>query len=120
MPNFETYERSASRLRHGSTVTVLRRGLVVFSPDAMRDLGQPDTICYLVDRDERLLGFRKAKRGEKGAYAVHPQRHTATAILVLRHLGHDLSTARRYDLQQLDGTWCIDLKQQGKPVSRGQ
>lgn len=129
MPNFEVFQRTDSRRRsRQATVTVQRRGQISFSLEAMRVLGNPEAVAFLVDKDERLLGFRAAKLARNGARradggdglivcAVRSPGATASAVQVLRYLGADLSASRRYPLAEVDGVRFIDLKAPGAVVT---
>jgi hypothetical protein len=119
MPNFEEFDRMNARVsrRVGESVTVQRRGNVGFSVEAMAALGNPRAVVYLVDRDERLLGFRPATPGTANASAVRGSGRIASAVAVLKDLGADLSQSRRYPLAESDGIRCIDLKQPGTIVT---
>jgi len=125
MPNFEVYQRSNSNRHYREPmVTVERRAQIALNPAALHALGYPDAITFLVDKDERLLGFRPAgiveNSGRKKAVGdgaiVRPQGIVA-AVRVLRYMEADLSASRRYPLIVLDGVHCIDLKEPGKVVT---
>jgi hypothetical protein len=119
MPNFEIYDRRNSRVlrRVGSCVTVQRRGQVAFSVEALAALGHPKAIVFLVDRKERLLGFRAAGEADERSSAIRGAGHIASAARVLRYMDADLGESRRYPLQVVDGVQCIDLKQPGVAVT---
>jgi hypothetical protein len=126
MHNWELYERGNSRRRSDEPlVTIQRRGQISFNPAAMRALGEPEAVIFLIDKNERLLGFRasgitkktgRRKAVEPGAL-VRPPGATVAAIPVLKHMEVDLGVSRRYRLVELDGTHCIDLKQPGEAVT---
>jgi hypothetical protein len=121
MPNFQEYYRAQSRRsRKDAAVTVQRRGLISFNPAAMAALGSPEGVVFLVDMDERMLGFRSAhtlRRAGRKAAPIRRPGNLVSATHVLRHLGADLSESRRFPLAVLDGTLCIDLKQPGEVVT---
>ncbi len=123
MPKFEEYERTVGsgwRKRQGPSVTVQRRGSLSFSQAAMEMLGNPGALVFLVDQDERLVGFRKAPRSARNARVVTSPfagTYTVSARALCTFLGLDLSEARRYPLAEIDGTPCIDLKQPGAIVT---
>jgi hypothetical protein len=121
MPNFEVYERQnsygAGRRRGGNTVTVHRAGVVSFSAVAMAVLGNPRAVVYLIDKDDRLLGFRAVEPGTPNASMVGGSGHTASAASVLKYMKADLSQSRRYPLVEIDGVQVIDLKEPGTPVT---
>ncbi len=122
--NFEVYDKAHSytaRKRRGATVTVQPRGLLSFSPDAYEMLGSPKAVVFLVDRDERLIGFKplSSTRGAGNAYTVRGpgSQRLVSATAVLKVMGWQSSQAVRYPLAEIDGTLCIDLKQPGQPVT---
>ena len=122
MPNLKEYERRRSYENREATpaVTIQRRGLITFNSQAARTLGNPTAVTFLIDEEERLLGFRKVSRGGPGRPApavVRGPGAKISAVTVLRHLNVDLSAPRRYPLIMMDGTHCIDLKQPGTIVT---
>lgn len=118
MPNFQEYDRSQrGPYQKAKTVTVTRRGLLNFSPSAMAALGNPQAVVYLVDREERLLGFRGATCRTRNAYTVRAPGRSTQASHALGELGADLTESRRYPLIILGGVQCIDFKQPGDIVT---
>lgn len=120
MPQFEIYDRKNShgRRRQGETVTVSRRGYLAFSPDAFERLGSPPAVKYLIDRDERLIGFQPCKPREAHAHTVNPRTHIMSAVALLKHMGVPLDQGCRYDLESRDGLPpYIDLKKPGTLVT---
>lgn len=126
MHNFEVFQRTDARRRSREpTVTVQRRGQLSLSPAAVKALGTPEAVTFLVSREERLLGFRAAKTVRRGGRQKAPENGslvrspgaTVSATYVLRYLEADLSASRRYPLQLLDGVHCINLGQPGTVVT---
>jgi hypothetical protein len=121
--NFEVYDRrnspSPKRRRLGETVTVQRAGVISFSTASMAALGNPRAVVYLVDREDRVLGFRAAPPGTPNASLIGGTGHTASGVAVLKYMEADLSESRRYPLVVMDGVYCIDLKQPGEVVANG-
>jgi hypothetical protein len=123
VPNFEVYNRQDARqwrLLRDPVVTVTTRGLLALSPAAMSELGEPPAIRFLVDREERLLGLDAAVPGHANAVRVRVNgsgQHFVSAVPVLRYLEADLSESRRYPLVTIGGVACVDLKQEGVPVT---
>ncbi len=115
MPNFEIYDRVNARESRGATVTIQRRGIISFSPDAYAMLGSPEAVVFLYDREERLIGFRPAARGDQDAYAIRSPL-TVSAMALCKRLGIDTSESRRYPLG-MDNPPFIDLKQPGAVVT---
>jgi len=121
MPNFREYDRSRSYESHDeSAVTIQRRGLITFNKAAVRALGNPAAVMFLVDEEERLLGFRGVTTNGMGRSAPAVMRGPGakiSAVTVLRHLNVDHSRPRRYPLILMDGIHCIDFKQPGAIVT---
>jgi len=119
MSGFVEFTRARpGRGRRGETVTILRRGYLAFSQDAFARLGSPRYVKYLIDEDERLIGFRSCEAGDPNAHAVGTRTHSASARILLGHLGVSLDEARRYELETGDGQPpYIDLKKPGVPVT---
>lgn len=115
MPDFEIYRRG-SRPDGPPMVTITAAGAISFSVAAFEALGSPAAIVYLIDRDERLIGFRAAAVGETSAYHVNAGRGVS-ARSILNAMGISYGTGRRYPLLTGDGTPHIDLKQPGTPVT---
>lgn len=118
---FEVYDGKAalSRQMRGESVTVHRRGHLSFSAEAYARLGSPQAVRFLIDRNERLVGFQACGPGEAYARVVNARARTVSAVAVLRFLGADLAETRRYALHVADGLPpYIDLKQPGVPVTR--
>lgn len=106
-------------------VTVQYRGQISFNPAAMQALGNPSAVTFLVDKADRLLGFRAVDlvqnsgrpKAPGDSAVVRTPGATVAAVRVLRYLEADLSQSRRYPLTALDGVHCIDLKQPGAVVT---
>jgi hypothetical protein len=107
-------------------VTVGLRGTVKFNPAAAKALGEPDAIVFLVDKEDRLLGFRAGevttdgpgrRKGTGNAQPLRTPGNTVSATHVLRYLHVDLSQSRRYPLVAIDGVQCIELKRPGMVVT---
>jgi hypothetical protein len=118
MPRFEVYTRGGGRGRRApQTVTITPLGRISFSASAYEALGSPAAVVYLTDRGEQLVGFRAAGREERNAFRVNPTSRTASAAMVLGHMGVALPESRRWPLLADDGTPHIDLKQPGTVVT---
>ncbi len=121
MPNFREYQRGdsyGSRKRRGETVTVQHRGLMSFSDGAYARLGSPMAVRFLVDHDEKLIGFRPCKPRERNALAVRGPQRLVSAIPVLKAMGAYLAASRRYSLHVEDGQPpYIDLNEDAPVVT---
>lgn len=120
VPDFKEYQRGhgGQRKHLGPTVTVQRRGLLSLSEDAWTELGSPDTVTFLVDRDERLIGFRPCRRNAKSGNVVRGPQHIISAIPLLKAVEADLSESRRYTLKVEEGLPpYIDLNEDAPVVT---
>jgi hypothetical protein len=121
MPNFREFQRDGSyskRKRPGETVTIQRRGLISFSDGTYARLGSPKDVAFLVDRDKRLIGFRRCKPCERNAHAVRGPQRLVSAIPVLKAMGVYLAESRRYSLHVEDGQPpYIDLNEDAPVVT---
>jgi hypothetical protein len=120
VPQFEVYDRknSPAGRRRGETVTVNCRGYLSFSPDAYARLGSPQAVRYLIDKEERLIGFQPCKPREANAHLVSTGTRIASAVTLLKYMGVSHAEGRRYDLHCEDGLPpYIDLKEPGVPVT---
>jgi hypothetical protein len=122
MPNFTVYgrQRAGSRVRRGLGVTVTARGCIAFTEDAWAALGSPEAVRFLIGTGGgRLVGFQGCRPGDPDARSARPGCHIITAVALLRDLGHDLGTARRYTLRVEAGMPpYIDLDEDA-PAARG-
>ena len=122
MPQFELYERRllGNRRTHKATVTIQRRGVISFSEPAFEALGSPQAVVFLYDRDEKLIGFRKAGESEQNSHTIRSApdgSHVAAAHAFVRFLGLDLSESRRYPLVSQNGMHYVDLNEPGVVVT---
>jgi len=87
------------------TVTVMRRGYLAFSQDAWLAAGSPGHVKFLVGTGggDRVVGFAACGPGDPEGRLVKPGTRVVTAVALLKYLGHDLNTARRYTLHVEDG-----------------
>lgn len=106
-PGFTLYRRGTRRTGRPAEVTLRSGGAVAFSPAAYARLGEPAAVVFLVDRAERVLGFRAARRGEPHAYVV--RNRSVQGRRVLAYLGAAAGPARRYPLGEVDGVPCVEL-----------
>jgi hypothetical protein len=115
---FEIFGRPSQGSR-GLTVTVNCRGYLSLSPDAFTRLGSPRAVRYLIDKNERVIGFQPCKPREEHAHAVSQRAYSMCAVSLLKYMGVPFSEGgRRYDLQVADGVPpYIDLKRPGVPVT---
>ena len=123
MPDFTEYDRGIAA-REIPTVTVYARGLLSFSRAAFDELGKPEAVVFLFDREAKILGFRPAGKGDHNSYSVllaggRIVKHVY-AVGVLRELSVSATPSRHYPLLTRDGVPSIDLSGPGTPVTRAQ
>lgn len=118
MANFEVYIGGSNRgLRTAQTVSITSVGRIGFSRPAYEAMGSPEAVVLLTDRAEQLIGFRPAGVEEPSAYRLNPRSLSVSSTAILQYLEFDYSVSRRWPLLCDDGTWHIDLKQEGVPVT---
>lgn len=89
---------------------------------AYEALDSPEYVELLYDRDERLIGLRKADSTVPHAYLVRPlgksgTTHVVSGTAFLAFYGIETGTARRWIAEKRDGMLVVDLKQPGTDVS---
>ena len=89
---------------------------------AYEALDAPEFVELLFDRDEQLIGLRKADSTVPHAYLVRPlgksgTTHVISGTAFLAYYGVETETARRWIAEERDGMLVLDLKQPGTDVS---
>ncbi len=80
---------------------------------AFEMMGQPEALQLLFDRSRKLVGFQKAKLGDRAAYAVRKAPHSDTYAMSGKAFANfydiDIAETRRYLLQMYGDTPGVDL-----------
>jgi hypothetical protein len=119
---FEVFTKRMARAADQPYVTIQKRGIIAFNHAAFRALGEPSAVTFLFDRENRVVGFRAAERGEEHAYGVRANAkgttHMVSGTLFTKHYEIPTEVARRW-LGRIndDGLLTIDLKETPHDVS---
>lgn len=118
---FETFKRQRAPLVSQPYVTVQRKGVISLNRAAYDSLGEPETVELMFDREERLIGVRKVEPTIEHAYLVRGNGTKARSFLIAgtaftNYYEIDVSVARRWPAEVVDGTLVVDLKEPGTEI----
>lgn len=82
---FEVFTRKNLHSSRNPTVTVTSRGGLSLNRAAFEVLGEPGFVQLLIDRDNDLLGIKRAHEYDDNAYAVNRSSRSINAIAFVRH-----------------------------------
>lgn len=118
---FETFKRQRAPLTTEPAITIQKRGTFSLNAPAFEALGSPEYLELLYDRDERLIGLRKADAHVPHAYVVRPLGNGTTQMVsgtaFLAFYGIEFDAARRWIGRLQDDMLVIDLKEPGVEVT---
>lgn len=122
---FEVFQKSSAPLAKVPSVTIQRRGLLSINRSAWAELGEPEAVELLFDRESQVIGLRPVDVKSPNAYPVRPQVAGSdkgpllvAGQLFTQYYRIDTTQARRYiDPKVVDGIMHIDLKTGGQLVS---
>jgi hypothetical protein len=130
---FEVFNRQRAPISSEPTITIQKRGNISLNTAAYVELGQPEALELLYDRDERLIAMRKVDPGGASAYTVRPldprarkNPRTATqlattylvsGIAFTTYYGISTDVAKRWTPYRQDDMLVVDLKQPGMEVT---
>jgi hypothetical protein len=119
---FETFKRRHMPSTEDPALTIQKRGALSLNTAAYEALGSPKYVELLYDRDERLIGVRKASAATPHAYSVRGVGNNEATRVVsgkafLSYYGIPRDVARRWIAEVQDGMLVVDLKQPGIEVS---
>lgn len=120
--SFEAFRRQRAPITTEPAVTIQRRGTMSLNAPAFDALEAPKYLELLFDRDEMLIGLRKAGPEVPHAYLVRPlgkggTTHMVSGTAFLAYYGIKFDTARRWIARMQDDMLVIDLKQPGAEVT---
>jgi hypothetical protein len=115
MANFQTFHRSMLTLSRDPTISVHKARLLSLNGSAFVELGRPDAVDLLFDKDTRTIGLRptevsspgcafvrRAAQGPNGPFLI-------SAMAFLRYHGIAVSQTLRWPARLVDGLLCINL-----------
>lgn len=116
---FETFDKRTAAATKAPMATIQRQGSFSLNKAAHTDLGNPEAVELLFDRDNQLIGFKPVAPTSPRAFPVRPQGANAGTLMIAgqaftKYYGIDTSKARRYPVEVQDdgngGILVLDLK----------
>jgi hypothetical protein len=120
---FEVFKRQRAPITQEAAVTLQKRGTMSLNLAAFRALDEPEAVELLWDREDRLMGLRKAEPDTAHAYKVRQLAKSQTTWLLsgtafMTYYGLETDVARRYiGSVDDDGMLVLDLKEPGVQVT---
>jgi hypothetical protein len=128
---FEVFQRQRAPVSTEPTITIQKRGNISLNTAAYVELGHPEALELLYDRDEKLIAMRKVDLGGPSAYVVRPldprSRKSSPSQLATTYLISGIAftsyyeipteTAKRWTPYRQGDMLVIDLKQPGLEVT---
>ena len=120
--SFETFKRQRAPLTLEAAVTIQKRGTISLNAPAYSALGDPHTVEFLWDHEQRLMGLRKVDVSTDHGYAVRALGKSGRTFLIsgaafTTYYGIETDVARRYIGQMDDDMLVLDLKEPGTEVT---
>jgi hypothetical protein len=113
---FEVFRRQRITTDKPS-VTIQKKGLFSINAPAFDELGKPEAVEFLYDRENQVIGIRPVERDADHAYFPRAVGRGSTWLIAgtafTKFYGIDVSEARRRTVEVKDGTLLIDLKDPG-------
>ena len=69
---FEVFQRQRAPISTEPTITIQKRGNISLNQAAYIELGHPEALELLYDREQKLMAMRKVDPGGPSAYVVRP------------------------------------------------
>jgi hypothetical protein len=112
--SFEVFDRQVAEQDAATPkISIQRSGSLSINRAAYRDLGEPEAVELLYDRERSLMGLRYANPAERTAYTVRMNTKGSTYLIsaaaFLKHYGIDSSKARRWVATRQDKVLCVDI-----------
>ncbi len=117
MPNFEKFHRYKVTEAPTPMVAFHARGIFALNELAYAALNRPEALELFYDRNEKIIGLKRASRDSPDSYAVrHNTKHSyqveGRSFVKFYELPAE-AAGRRYKAEMVDdGILAIDLKQQ--------
>lgn len=104
-------------------ISLQRRGSFQINRVAYEYMGRPDALQFGFVAKDRIVAFRQAKIGERGAYTVHRATKTETYSVAAKAFANvhdlDISQSRRYLLHKVGDVYVIKLDEPETTSIRG-
>jgi hypothetical protein len=104
-------------------ISLQRRGSFQINRVAYEHMGKPEALQLGFVAKDRIVAFRKARAGERGAYTVHKAAKIETYSVAAKAFANvhdlDISQSRRYLLHKAGEVYYIKLDEPEATSSRG-
>ena len=117
---FERFDKKTMTVSKAPYLTLQKGGTMSLNRRAFLDLGEPEAVELLFDRDEQLIGLKPTSPKEPYAFPIRPQgsrnrvsNYAVAGQAFTKHYDIDTSVARRYLAEMRDDTLVVDLKSGG-------
>lgn len=119
MPNFETFTKRMVPLVKQPYVTIQRRGTISLNASAHDQLGAPDAVELLYDKEEQIVGFRAVPKEAEHAYGLRAAGKTyiVSGTAFTKYYKIDTSVSKRWPAHMDGDVLCVDLKAEGTEVT---
>jgi hypothetical protein len=119
---FETFKRQRAPISVDPAVTIQKRGTLSLNGAAYRALNEPEAVELLYDRDQKLMGLRKAEPSTGHAYVVRPLGKGGSNWLIsgkafTTYYDIPIGVARRWAGHVENDLLIVDLKEPGLEVT---
>lgn len=111
---FEVFKRQMAPLAKRPFVTIQKKGILSLNASAHAQLGDPDAVELLFDREERKIGIRAIDANAEHAYAIRSMGKAGSSWLISAIAFADYyqvptEIARRYPVDVQDNILIVDL-----------
>lgn len=120
---FAVFEKGSAPVSTVPAVTIQKRGLFSLNDASYKLLGEPETIQFLWDADEKLIALKPSARDDLNGYPARRQSSTkghgpvlVAGSMFCKFIGLDTTHAKRWTPRKQDELLIIDLKEPGALV----
>lgn len=115
MPNWEKFTITGGRGVYEKRVSLSSRGVFTLNQPTFDEMGEPDVIEFLFDRELRLIGLMPSTEDVAHAYTVRKQKANKSYLIGARAFCYHYKiqveqTIRFNDIKFEDGVLILDLE----------
>lgn len=115
MPNWEKFTITGGRGVYEKRVSLSPRGVFTLNQPTFEEMGEPEAVEFLFDREQRLIGLTPANKEVPHAYIVRKQKANKSYLIGARafcyHYKVDIEqTVRFREIKLDDGVLILDLE----------
>jgi hypothetical protein len=115
---WETFDKRATPMLKTPSVTIQAKGIFSLNASAYAQLGSPEAVELLYDRDAHRIGLQPAPPTSPTAYPARPvgtgKTHLVVGATFLKYYSIPFGVPTRYEVRVEDGVLVIDLNQEGR------